>query len=96
MVKDNPDARNDFLAALKTIKRIEDFAIESVKNPTETFDEVAAKVGGSPFELQTEGDHFQKYYKDAYNYFRDLAQWQRTGVMNTLGAVGNEFFSLGE
>jgi hypothetical protein len=46
--------------------------------------------------LQTEGDHFQKYYKDAYNYFRDLAQWQRTGVMNTLGAVGNEFFSLGE
>ena len=44
MVKDNPDAQQDFLAALKTIKRIEDFAVYSVKNPTATFDEVAAKV----------------------------------------------------
>lgn len=44
MVKDNPDAQQDFLAALKTIKRIEDFAIYSVKNPTATFDEVAAEV----------------------------------------------------
>ena len=55
MVKDNPDARNDFLAALKTIKRIEDFAVYSVKNPTATFDEVAAEVGGSPLNCKQKG-----------------------------------------
>lgn len=73
------------------------FAETALKNPGRDHREIVEMIGTDPFELSDKiTDKFAVDYKDSYNFLRDELQFRRSGVMNELGSIGNEFISLAE